>query len=174
MSNPSSALWTAGMAAAMGAVAAITLAGCGTAITKPSQSATPAGSPVTPSPSAPASNSAVPGPPDGSVLLSTQTSGGATYTRYRTSLEPSNVIAYYDGSFRAAGFTVTSTNGGGGGWGQYGGSGADTEANNGSTFAAINAGGATGGQVFFETCVGPSAAVVAACRNENQSTSGGS
>lgn len=156
-------------AVAIGAGAALVLVGCSsnsnstpttTPTTAPTGSAAPTGATGT-----------VPGPPAGSQQLSTAQDGQATYTRFSTSQTPTQVTSYYNTALTGAGFKVTNTGSGGGGWGQYGGSGSTLEANNGSTWVAVNAGGQTGKTTYFETCVGPSESAVDSCQSNNHGSS---
>lgn len=171
---------TAGIA--LGGVAAMLAVGaCSSTASTPSQSpsvaptsATATPVPQAPTPATPAPQSVVPGPPPGATQVSTQASGGGSYTRYRTGQTPTAVIAYYTGALKADGYTITQSGGGGGGWGQYGGSGAGLEADNSRTFTAVNAGGSKQGATYFEVCVGSTAAQVDACQSENHTSSGGS
>lgn len=163
-----------------GVAALATVAACSstssTPSATPSSTAPTAASPAasTPAAPAPAPQAALPGPPPGAAQLSTQPSGGGSYTRYRTGQSPAAVVGYYSTALRAAGYTITQSGGGGGGWGQYGGSEAGLEASNGGTFAAVNAGGSKQGATYFEVCTGTSAAQVDNCQGENHSDSGGS
>ncbi len=161
--------------AALGGVAAmLAVAACSSTTSTPSQSPTSAGpSTAAPAPQA-ASPAAVPAPPPGAAQLSTQASGGGSYTRYRTGQAPAAVVGYYSAAFKSAGYTITQSGGGGGGWGQYGGAEAGLEASNGGSFAAVNAGGSKQGPTYFEICTGTSAAQVDKCQGENHSSSGGS
>lgn len=93
------------------------------------------------------------------------------YYRYSTSQSPSAVTSYYSGALKSAGYTVTNSGSGGGGWGQYGGSGSGLDANNGSSFVAVNAGGEKSGPTYFEICTGASAASVDNCQGNNHGDS---
>lgn len=164
-----------GAAAALTGVAALaTVAACSSGSSSPSQSASPTSS--GPGSSAPASapQGAIPGPPAGASQVSTQPSGGGTYTRYKAGESLAAVVSYYSSAFKSAGYTITESGGGGGGWGQYGGSDGGLEANNGTTFAAVNAGGSKQGPTYFEVCTGTSESQVDNCQSEHHSGSGGS
>lgn len=165
--------------AALGGVAAmLAVAACSSTTSTPSQSPASTGpstaAPAATTPAAPAPQSAVPGPPPGAAQLSTQASGGGSYTRYRTSQAPAAVAGYYTAALKSAGYTITESGGGGGGWGQYGGSGATVDANTAATYVAVNAGGSKQGATYFEICTGTSAAQVDQCQGENHSSSSGS
>lgn len=165
--------------ASLGGVGAmLAMAACSSTASSPSQSPTSAGSSTaasaTTTPGAPATQTAVPGPPPGAVQLSTQASGGGSYTRFRTGQASAAVVGYYSAAFKSVGYTITESGGGGGGWGQYGGAGAGLEASKGGSFAAVNAGGSKQGATYFEICTGTSAAQVDNCQGENHSSSGGS
>jgi len=167
---------SAGSVAIVSAVALLAVAACGSTTASPSQSpsAGQAGTAAT-QPSAPANQSStLPGPPAGSTQVASQAGGGASYSQYKTGTSPTAVIAYYNAAFKSAGLNVTSSGGGGDGWGQYGGSGAGTEANNGTTFVAVNAGGSKQGATYFEVCAGSSAAQVDNCQSQHHSSSSGS
>lgn len=156
----------------VGLTAALTLTGC-----SGSSTSTPTGSPATPaasSPAAPATpatpaNNGVPGPPAGAKQLTSRPGqSGGTFARYQIGESAAGVVSYYETAFKASGFAITSSGGGGDGWGQYGGSGAGVEANKAGTFVAVEAGGSQQGPTYFEVCVGASAAQVSDCQNGDQ------
>lgn len=78
---------------------------------------------------------------------------------------------YYKGEMSKAPWKVTSSGSGGGGWGQYGGSGSYVEGNDGSTFVAVNAGGSKQGATYFEVCEGPSSGAVDNCQGNDHGDS---
>lgn len=80
-----------------------------------------------------------------------------------TAAPPADVVADYKTQLTAAGFSITSDGGGGGGWGQYGGSDAGLSANNGTEWVSVQAGGQSGSTTYFEVCVGPSSTSVSDC-----------
>ncbi len=163
------------VATALGSGFALALAGCSS-----SGSSTPSASPTSAAPTsaapAPAPASAVPGPPAGSTETQAPkpVASGATYTQYKTAQAPTAVTGYYNSSLKTAGYTITNSGSGGGGWGQYGGSGATVGGNNGTTFVEVNAGGSKQGSTYFEVCTGPSATAVNNCQSGNHGQSSSS
>lgn len=165
------------VATALGSGVVLVAAGCSSNSSSSSSASPTAASPTATATSAPpAPTGAVPGPPAGSTQTQAPkpVSGGATYTQYKTSAAPTAVTSYYDGALKAAGFTVTNNGSGGGGWGQYGGSGAQVGGNDGKTFVEVNAGGSKQGATYFEVCTGPSAAAVNSCQSGNHGSSSNS
>lgn len=159
------------VATALGSGVVIAVAGC-SSNSGSSSSASPTPTPTATS-AAPAPASGVPGPPAGSTETQAPKpiDGGGTYTQYKTSAAPTAVTSYYDTALKNAGFTITNNGSGGGGWGQYGGSGAQISGNTTSTFVSVNAGGSKQGATYFEVCSGPSAAVVNSCQQSNHGQS---
>ena len=154
----------------VGAGAVLALAGCSSS-SSDNSSSSPAAS-ASQSASKSNNSSALPAPPAGSKNLSTEKEAGdVVYRRYSTSMKPAGVTSYYKTELTGSGYKVTSAGASGGGWGQYGGSGAGLEANNGSNFVAVNAGGSKQGQTFFEVCAGPSSAAVDQCQGNNHGDS---
>ncbi|MEI6623359.1 MAG: hypothetical protein WCP28_15770 [Actinomycetes bacterium] len=136
----------------------------------PVTSAAPTVAPTTAAPApAPAT---LPGPPPGAkTITAPQPDGAAMYSRFSTSQAPAAVVTYYTNALKGLGFTIASTGAGGGGWGQYGGSGAGVEAGNANTWVAVNAGGSKQGATYFEVCTGASSAIVDNCQNNNHGNS---
>ncbi len=154
---------------ALGAGAVFLVAGCSSSSSTPEASSA---APTEAATTAAAPATSIPGPPSGATEESTKSvSGGATYTSYKTSQEPAAVTAHYDSALKADGFNITNSGSGGGGWGQYGGSGAQVGGNNGTTFVEVNAGGSKDGPTYFEVCEGPSAASVKDCQSGNHGNS---
>lgn len=153
----------------VGAGAALALAGCSSSSSSSSSSsATPE---PTKSSEAPVPSGAL-NPPSGSQKLSSKAEGGGTtYTRYSTSQTPVQVTSFYKAEMSKDGWKVTSSGSGGGGWGQYGGSGSQVEGNDGTSFVAVNAGGSKQGPTYFEVCEGPSASAVDNCQNNDHGDS---
>ena len=163
------------VATALGSGVALALAGCSSSGSS-SSSASPTTAPTTAAPTTAAPAGVVPPPPAGSTQTQApkSTSGGGTYSQYKTSQAPTAVTGYYDAGLKNNGFTITNNGSGGGGWGQYGGSGAQVGGNNGTTFVEVNAGGSKQGATYFEVCTGPSAAAVNSCQNGNHGNSNSS
>ncbi len=156
-------------------VSAVALAGCfGSDEPTPATPATTQAAPATTAP-APATTAAAPAttqassgttltPPSGASQLQQAQRNGAEYSRFSISgTAPADVVADYKTQLTAAGFSITSDGGGGGGWGQYGGSDAGLSANNGSEWVSVQAGGQSGSTTYFEVCVGPSSTSVSDC-----------
>ena len=102
--------------------------------------------------------------PSGASQLQQAQRNGAEYSRFSISgTAPADVVADYTTQLTAAGFSITSDGGGGGGWGQYGGSDAGLSANNGTEWVSVQAGGQSGSTTYFEVCVGPSSTSVSDC-----------
>lgn len=165
----SSNRWKSASVIAIGAGAALALGACSSGSSSSPTTSAPAPTTAAPTSAAPAPGN-IPAAPAGSKQLSSN----GSYSRYSTSQAPAAVVSYYSGAFKADGYTVTSQNAGGGGWGQYGGSGAGLSANNGTTFAAVNAGGSKQGATYFEVCSGTSAAAVSSCQQNSHANTGGS
>lgn len=164
---------TAVATTALGASAALILVGCSSGSSSSSTSASSAPEPTKTS-EAPKPSGAVPAPPAGAKQLSTQAEAGNTkYTRYQTSQPPTSVTAYYKSEMSKGGWKVTGSSSGGGGWGQYGGSGSQVEGNDGSTFVAVNAGGSKQGATYFEVCSGPSSSAVDDCQDNDHGDDNG-
>ena len=159
------------VATALGSGVALALAGCGSSSSSStSESPTAAATSAAP---APAPAAGVPAPPAGSTLISgpTATANGGTYNDYKSSQTPTAVTGYYSTALKDEGFTITNSGSGGGGWGQYGGSGSQVGGNNGTLFVEVNAGGSKQGATFFEVCSGPSQAAVNSCQSGNHGQS---
>ncbi len=160
---------TGAAALALGAGAALVLAGCSS-----SSDSAPSSSPTATGPTSTSTgggSSALPPPPAGSQQLSTSPDGAATYAQYKSTQAPKAVTTAYQASLTAAGYTVTSSGSGGGGWGQYGGSDSGLSANNGSNYVAVNAGGEKGGPTYFEVCSAATPASVKSCQQNNHGNS---
>lgn len=81
------------------------------------------------------------------------------------------MITYYTGALKSSGFTIVSTGAGGGGWGQYGGTGAGVTANTASTYVDVQAGGSKQSATYFEVCSGATDAIVNSCQSNNHGNS---
>lgn len=149
-------------------VSAVALAGCfGSDDSTPAAPATTAAATATTA-AAPATTQASSGTtltqPAGASQLQQAERNGAQYSRFSISgTAPADVVADYKTQLTAAGFSITSDSGGGGGWGQYGGSDAGLSANNGTEWVSVQAGGQSGSTTYFEVCVGPSSTSVSDC-----------
>lgn len=158
------------VATAFGSGVVLALAGCSSNSSSSSSESPTAAAPTS---AAPAPVAAVPAPPAGSTLVSgpTATANGGTYNQYKTAQAPTAVTGYYDSAMKNEGFTITNNGSGGGGWGQYGGSGATVGGNTGSLFVEVNAGASKQSTTYFEVCSGPSQAAVNSCQNGNHGSS---
>lgn len=157
----------------VGVSAALALVGCSSSSGGGSSTTSAAPEPTKTS-EAPKPSGAI-NPPAGSTKLSSQNeSGGVVYTRYSTSQSPTAVTTFYKGEMSKDGWKVTSSGSGGGGWGQYGGSGSQVEGNDGTTFVAVNAGGSKQGPTYFEVCEGPSSSAVDNCQDNDHGDSNNS
>ncbi len=154
---------------AVGAGAVLLIAGCS------SSSSTPEESSAAPTPAAtsaaPAATTIPPAPAGSTEITSKSVAEGATYTSYKTSETPANVVAAYDSALKADGFTITNEGSGGGGWGQYGGSEARVGGNKDGVFVEVNAGGEKNSTTYFEICQGPTSESVSKCQNGNHGDS---
>lgn len=161
------------VATALSSGVVLAIAGCSSNSSSSSSESPTAAAPTS---AAPAPAAAVPAPPAGSTLTSgpTATANGGTYNQYKTSQAPTAVTGYYDTAMKNEGFTITNNGSGGGGWGQYGGSGANVGGNNGSLFVEVNAGGSKQGATYFEVCSGPTQAAVSSCQSGNHGQSNSS
>lgn len=158
------------VAAAVGSGVVLAVAGCSSSSSSgSSSSSSPSGSAASTSapsggvPSAPAGSTVVQGPQ--------AVASGATYTQYKTSESPTAVTGYYETAMKNQNFSITNSGSGGGGWGQYGGSGAQVGGNNGSVFVEVNAGASKQSSTYFEVCSGPTAASVSNCQSGNHGQS---
>lgn len=118
------------------------------------------------------------GPPSGSKTLQTKTlTGDTSYARYsNASMTPAQIVAYYQRTLRAKGWTTVNEGGGGSGWSDaWGGGGGGLTGIKTGTYFSVNAGG-DGSPTYFEVCYGPNSKVVDNCQNvsQNQSQSQGS
>ncbi len=113
--------------------------------------------------------------PSGSDTLKTSDRNGVEYARYANSkLSPKEVVSDYNSEAKAAGWEIVRSNGGGGGWGPYGGSDYGMIAKKGSNYFAVQAGGEKGNTTYFEACAGPDADDCHDLSNEAHSGSNGS
>jgi hypothetical protein len=113
--------------------------------------------------------------PSGSDTLKTSDRNGVEYARYANSkLTPKEVVSDYNSEAKAAGWEIVRSNGGGGGWGPYGGSDYGMIAKKGSNYFAVQAGGEKGNTTYFEACAGPDADDCHDLSNEAHSGSNGS
>jgi len=113
--------------------------------------------------------------PSGSDTLKTSDRNGVEYARYANSkLSPKEVVGDYNSEAKAAGWEIVRSNGGGGGWGPYGGSDYGMIAKKGSNYFAVQAGGEKGNTTYFEACAGPDADDCHDLSNEAHSGSNGS
>lgn len=146
----------------------------GAALALTACSSTSSTSPATPAPpqSTAGGTATAPPPPAGAEQLDTQTNGTVEYSRYSISgTTPATVISDYESSAKAAGYTVTSTGGGGGGWGGYGGSEAGMTGSMTGAYLDVQAGGQKSGPTYFEVCVGPDQSAVDQCDQNSQKAS---
>jgi hypothetical protein len=114
-------------------------------------------------------------PPSGSDTLKTSDRNGVEYARYSSSkLTPQQVVSDYNSEAKSAGWEIVRSNGGGGGWGPYGGSEYGMIAKKGNEYFAVQAGGEKNSTTYFEACAGPDADDCHDLSNEAHSGSNGS
>lgn len=114
----------------------------------------------------------LPKPPSGSKKVSSESDGGDTYARYKTtSQSPKEVVTFYKGEATKQGYSVKNMNGGGGGWGGYGGSNWGMVAQKDGSYLDVQAGGSSNGPTYFEVCVGPGKSALRHCNNESNDDS---
>ena len=114
-------------------------------------------------------------PPSGSDTLNTSDRNGVEYARYsNSSLDPKDVVSKYNSEAKSAGWEIVRSNGGGGGWGPYGGSDYGMIAKKGNEYFAVQAGGEKGRTTYFEACAGPDANDCHDLSNDAHTGSGGS
>lgn len=161
------------VATALGSGVVLALAGCSSNSSSTASESPTAAAPTTAAPAPAPAPAGVPAPPAGSTLVSgpKAVANGASYSQYKTAEAATGVTGYYNTSLKDEGFTITNSGSGGGGWGQYGGSGSQVGGNNGSLFVEVNAGSSKQSATYFEVCSGPSAAAVSACQSGNHGTS---
>ena len=113
--------------------------------------------------------------PSGSDTLNTSDRNGVEYARYSNSkLSPKDVVSSYNSEAKSAGWDIIKSDGGGGGWGPYGGSEYGMIAKKGNEYFAVQAGGQKGGTTYFEACAGPDADDCHNLSNDAHTGSGGS
>lgn len=113
--------------------------------------------------------------PSGSDTLNTSDRNGVEYARYSNSkLSPKDVVSSYSSEAKSAGWDIIKSNGGGGGWGPYGGSDYGMIAKKGNEYFGVQAGGQKGGPTYFEACAGPDANDCHDLSNDAHTGSGGS
>jgi hypothetical protein len=113
--------------------------------TAPTTSAAPA-----PTTTAAAANPVAPAPSGATQERQDAISEGGQHTYYVTSEAPAQVVAAYQATLQAAGWTVEGS--GGGGYGEYGGGG--LTASQGASYLVMNAGGGDG-QTHIDICSWP-------------------
>ena len=113
--------------------------------------------------------------PSGSDTLNTSDRNGVEYARYSNSkLTPKEVVSQYNSEAKSAGWEIVRSNGGGGGWGPYGGSDYGMIAKKGGEYFGVQAGGEKGNTTYFEACAGPDADDCHNLSNDAHTGSGGS
>ena len=112
--------------------------------------------------------------PSGSDTLNTSDRNGVEYARYSNSkLSPKDVVSSYNSEAKSAGWDIIKSDGGGGGWGPYGGSDYGMIAKKGNEYFGVQAGGQKGGTTYFEACAGPDANDCHDLSNDAHTGSGG-
>lgn len=124
-------------------------------------------------------STALPPAPSGAKQLDNKTTAAMTYGHYKISgTTPKKVVSDYESTFKSQGYNITNAGGSGGGWGKWGGSNYGMDAESGSSYASVQAGGSKSGPTYYEVCIGPDKGVVDNCdshsRNHKDSQSGGS
>jgi hypothetical protein len=115
-----------------------------------------------------ASSGSLPAPPSGAQELQSSSADGVVYARYQISgTTAEQVVADYQSELQSAGYTVSDSGGGGGGWGKWGGAGAGVTAEGDGGHVAVQAGGQSGGPVYFEVCQGASSSAVQECEDQS-------
>ncbi len=110
----------------------------------------------------------LPTPPSGAEELQSSSANGVVYARYQISgMTAEQVVSEYQSELESAGHTVTDTGSGGGGWGKWGGAGAGLTAEGNGGYVAVQAGGQSGGPVYFEVCQGADSSAVQECENQS-------
>ena len=113
--------------------------------------------------------------PSGSDTLNTSDRNGVEYARYSNSgLSPKQVVSAYNSEAKSAGWEIVKSDGGGGGWGPYGGSDYGMIAKKGNEYFGVQAGGEKGRTTYFEACAGPDADDCHNLSNDAHTGSGGS
>lgn len=80
-------------------------------------------------------------------------------------------MSFYSQEWQSQGYTIDNSGGGGGGYGQYGGSNSTVEGSKDGSFVHAQAGGSSSGPTYFEVCLGADQSAVDECGNQSNSSS---
>jgi hypothetical protein len=78
-------------------------------------------------------------------------------------------VTFYTQEWQSQGYSITDSNSGGGGYGQYGGSNSVVEGSKDGSFVHAQAGGSSSGPTYFEVCIGADESAVDECGNQSNS-----
>ncbi|MCB0930779.1 MAG: hypothetical protein KDB71_02630 [Mycobacterium sp.] len=142
--------------------AALVLSGCSTTSTRDKTTVAEGGTASSES-SGQTPKFSLPQPPTGASQVKFVESDQVMHARYSIQGQsPQQVIDYYVGAWKHAGYLITGVEGGGYP-GRYGGSGASAYGLKPGVFVAVDAGAGNGGPTYFNVCQGTDQKAVRRC-----------
>lgn len=143
-------------------VATLVLSSCSTTATRDQKTLAEGGT-ASSDTSGQAPKASLPQPPTGASQLKSDESYGVMHARYSIQGQsPQQVIDYYVGAWKHAGYYITGVEGGGHP-GRYGGSGASAYGLKSGVFVAVDAGAGKAGPTYFDVCQGTGQKAVRRC-----------